>query len=661
MIINSVRLKNFKSHADTKIDFVTGINVILGDNGAGKTSVLEAISYALFKDYGGNLEDLVRRGQESMSVEVVFTVHGRSYKLVRTRSQKGSNATLSVLLDGGEKLLREGDSGVNDEVEKILGIDKNLFTNAVYVKQGQIAELLIAKSFEKKKIIGRLLGIDALEKVWERMRPVVDKYKDRKNRLEARILDGDRIAAQIDELEAQSSDARQRIARTDEKIKSASEKLAAAEKEEKRLADAEKKYEKLSAVISSSGDELEREEERLADARMQLPEMEKAEVETAALKKKLAPGWKAEIDKKMSAARKRASEIDGGVGALSARIADLRELGEKLGKVKNKCPLCGSELTEAHRGQMLRERELKIGEAESEKKKLSVERAAVEKEMESLAEKKEEMSELEKRLSEFRGLAGRRDAILKSMKESEILVKKLKDKIKSAQAEMKPMESEKKAFEELRGKISALRTELTALERAKSLQLGKMLEMESSLKRLRAEAEDIRTKKKEHEKLAGFVSVLEEIRKLFDKSGLQRELRIKSGPVIEQHTREFFRNFNFEYSDLSLDENYDVILYGPAGETTTDMISGGERIAAALAMRLGIARTLVGGSAESMLLDEPTIFLDSQRRQDLIEVLKRLTVMPQLIVVTHDTALEEAADRIAVIKKEKGVSFVEDG
>ena len=136
-------------------------------------------------------------------------------------------------------------------------------------------------------------------------------------------------------------------------------------------------------------------------------------------------------------------------------------------------------------------------------------------------------------------------------------------------------------------------------------------------------------------------------------------MRKRAVPVIENHIREFFREFNFEYSDISLDENYDITLYGPAGECTTEMMSGGEKIAAALALRLGIARTLAGSSAETVMLDEPTIFLDEQRRQDLIEVLKKMTVIPQMIVVTHDTAMEDAADQITVIKKAKGTSFSE--
>ena len=131
-----------------------------------------------------------------------------------------------------------------------------------------------------------------------------------------------------------------------------------------------------------------------------------------------------------------------------------------------------------------------------------------------------------------------------------------------------------------------------------------------------------------------------------------------SRPLIEEKTRELFEKFNFEYSDVRLDEDYDVTIYGPRGESSLDMISGGEKIAVALALRLGITQVLSGGSLEMIMLDEPTIHLDAYRRQELIDLLKRMSIIPQMIIVTHDVDLEDAADNIMKMEKEEGVSFL---
>ena len=58
------------------------------------------------------------------------------------------------------------------------------------------------------------------------------------------------------------------------------------------------------------------------------------------------------------------------------------------------------------------------------------------------------------------------------------------------------------------------------------------------------------------------------------------------------------------------------------------------------------------------MLDEPTIHLDTYRRQELIDILKRMSIIPQMIIVTHDADLEEAADNIIKVEKEEGNSLV---
>ena len=64
MIFKRLKLKNFKSYKDEIIKFDKGITVVVGENGAGKSSIFEAISFALFKQHtAGKLSDLVRNNE----------------------------------------------------------------------------------------------------------------------------------------------------------------------------------------------------------------------------------------------------------------------------------------------------------------------------------------------------------------------------------------------------------------------------------------------------------------------------------------------------------------------------------------------------------------------------------------------------------------------
>ena len=107
-----------------------------------------------------------------------------------------------------------------------------------------------------------------------------------------------------------------------------------------------------------------------------------------------------------------------------------------------------------------------------------------------------------------------------------------------------------------------------------------------------------------------------------------------------------------------MDDEYNVTVYGPEGESSMSMVSGGEKIAIALALRLGITQAISKGDLDTILLDEPTIHLDSSRRHELINLLKDMSLLPQMIIVTHESQLENAADNIIKVEKENGISKV---
>ena len=162
----------------------------------------------------------------------------------------------------------------------------------------------------------------------------------------------------------------------------------------------------------------------------------------------------------------------------------------------------------------------------------------------------------------------------------------------------------------------------------------------------------------EYNDISDYIELLNHFRSLYSKNGIQKDLRNISRPLIQKYTKQFFNEFNFNYSDLTLDEEYDVTVYGPEGESSMSMVSGGEKIAIALALRLGITQAMSKGELDTILLDEPTIHLDSSRRHELINLLKDMSLLPQMIIVTHESQLENAADNIIKVEKENGISKV---
>src|SRR5512141_1418651 len=89
MQIISIHLKNIKSHRDTHLSFSSGINVLSGPNGVGKSTVFEAIGYALFgvdaRDFVSNVDRFISIGAKRGEIFVIFqTSAGETWQVSRT-------------------------------------------------------------------------------------------------------------------------------------------------------------------------------------------------------------------------------------------------------------------------------------------------------------------------------------------------------------------------------------------------------------------------------------------------------------------------------------------------------------------------------------------------------------------------------------------------
>lgn len=177
MEILSVSLKNFKSHSDRHFTFQPGTNAISGENGAGKTSILEAIAWALFNYKGAyKNEDLIRNGAASAQVHVAFVSSRdqRTYEI--TRCTRSGYTIYDPQI--GEKL---DYSRIEEEVIPWLrqqfgvapGTDlADLFANTIGVPQGLFTADFLKPDRERKKTFDTILKVDEYRKVFEDLLPL---------------------------------------------------------------------------------------------------------------------------------------------------------------------------------------------------------------------------------------------------------------------------------------------------------------------------------------------------------------------------------------------------------------------------------------------------------------------------------------------------------
>ena len=183
-MIRSIELVDFLAHSNTKLEFDSGATVFVGDNGAGKSSIIDAITFSLFGEHTRkNNKGLIRRGSNQGFAKIEFSANGKNYQAVRKIDSKGTltaqfaedmNGKLIPIAEGERKQFGES---MTMHVEKTLGMDFEKLRVASIVQQGELSSIIKAKGKEFKELLNAIIGIDKLDTALSSMRTVQREFR----------------------------------------------------------------------------------------------------------------------------------------------------------------------------------------------------------------------------------------------------------------------------------------------------------------------------------------------------------------------------------------------------------------------------------------------------------------------------------------------------
>ncbi|ABM81027.1 AAA family ATPase [Hyperthermus butylicus] len=265
-----------------------------------------------------------------------------------------------------------------------------------------------------------------------------------------------------------------------------------------------------------------------------------------------------------------------------------------------------------------------------------------------LDELEERVSHLLEMVAELRSKASRRPELERRLDEVRRRLEDYEEEYNSVAGRLEELKGIEEEYEKLRSLVESLEERYREKVAEYSKLRGIVDELEKSVKRLKLVEEEYRRVSEKLERYSHAKRALERIRAVIGPEGLQRIVRQAIRNSLEYHLRQILSAFNIDFVDVKLDDEYSVTLITRAGEKTVSMLSGGEKIALAIAYRLALAR-LVGSRIESLIMDEPTVHLDAEKRRELVNIIKQslsVTGLAQMIVVTHDREVEDVADRV---------------
>ncbi|PSP45845.1 chromosome segregation protein [Halobacteriales archaeon QH_10_70_21] len=659
MIDDLLQLGKLEEYRERASDARVGVGRVRDDKQGALSQVTEQIETKEAKDLHERLNGL-RSELESVEADIAEKEQNRE------EAQRTLEAAESVLEEYEQR--RREISGLEDEID-------------------ELATTISEAEGEREALSER---IRSLRETTETLQGDLEEAVDETDLASA---DEDAVESRLSELDGRAEELRDDI---EAKRLEAQEHAGEAETERERAEELREQAAEARAEADDLESAVTEGREELAVRREKLAELED-DVESLRAKLSAAPVDRESVESHRESVAAELTEAKERVAELRAELKNARETVQEAEELleAGKCPECGQpvddsphvETLEADRERVagletdLEAAEERVAELET-KRDRAVELVETASELDRLEDRRENVISLvEQRAEALEEKADRAAALRKEADEYETAAETAIEAAETAEAAAG-------AAREATGELN--REKATVDERRERLErVGELLDdvaaylddVEPYLEEQREERDELQNAigavENELEELEALRERREELRETVDRldslydeahelqetyADLRTELRQRNVETLEAMLNETFQLVyqNDSYARIELDGDYELTVYQKDGTPLDpEQLSGGERALFNLSLRCAIYRLLVEGiegeaPTPPLILDEPTVFLDSGHVSKLVELIESMTDhgVDQIIVVSHDEELVGAADDLVAVRKD---------
>ena len=713
-MIKRIVLNNFLSHIDTTLEFHPGITVFVGHNGSGKSSIIDSITFALFDEHTRKSnKNLLTRGmggyvnnETGSFVILEFSIGPTNYRIKRQIDSQGrltsvkleqviKNGNNNLEMDQNDKSIyrpmisgerKQLGESVIHETESIMGINYTKLQIAGIIQQGEISKIIDSQPREFKELLNNMIGLDRLDKSFNNMHTVMEEFR-KILREKTQGYDDNQINILIKKTKDNESRLLQSKQTLNTVLVQLSQKIETLNEMEKLIEILEPKIAKLSEIRSLENTLLKYFRERSNSLKTEIDKSQRMIADIKNAIKFLRD--KDEVFITIQMVKSELDELNSKVIRVEGEIGKLKgftECAQKIQIKDGKCPVCNSEILSLNQmfdiSHINFELNKKIKEKQfllSEISKLNIE------EMEFKRKEKNIISAERTLLNYDFDIDGSIDTLehkLKNLKKDHQSLSKLQldslininlsaykldeysanliDIIQNIRNDV--IEVDLNSYQQKKLTKNKLSEEMVNIHNQKAI-------LEKTIVDIQRENSEFQTLITELSSAAKFISDLENIRStVFNRDGIvSSSLRTRALNLISVKASEYINIFNVGLSKITLVEkprDIKILCYGKRGEIDTVSLSGGEKVAVSLAIRMGIAFLMGSSKIDFIVLDEPTTNLDEERRRSFVKIIsdvfsKGMSPLSQMIIITHDEEIFENSEVEQVYKfkmTEKGSS-----
>ncbi len=666
-MITSVELGDFLAHADTKLEFENGVTVFVGDNGAGKSSIIDAITFALFGHHTRKSnKSLIKRGSNQGFAKIGFSINEKQYEAVRKIDSKGSLAAKFseirnneiIEIAAGER--KQFGESMTHEVEKAIGLNFEKLKIASIVQQGELNAIINAKPKEFKELLNAIIGIDKLDVASESMKIVNKEFRGRirekvgydDTHIEILSQDLNRYQKEIENAKPEKNQLESDQLKLQTEVRKLREEIEIETPKIDKINQLELRKKEIVQYAKEAIHEIQQE---ISKNERKIRECEGC-FEPASLKN--------DLESKIQKVEQVIEDTLSNIQEMTNKIASLKEkllLASKLQLKDNKCPVCDSYVEklnplfqEEHLNQEIESLKEKITSKEKERDVYNQKRREFSEKLQNARdaeatlrayaiETKEELKKIQEDVETKKQKIPAVNGNILEISQIDSHTKMIFENISKLEEETKGFNEQE--FTKLKQLANKKQMELSLIDQKIGAILEKISKGEEQIKKIKSAILELRIVKE-------YVTKLDEIQtNIFSRDGpVATSLRSWALNTISIKSSEYLTLLNTKIQRITLSEkarDISITCYSKKEILELESLSGGEKVSVALALRLGMASLLGASNLNLMILDEPTTHLDAERKKSLVGVLSQLSDISnaenpmQFLIITHDEEIFE--------------------
>ncbi len=670
-MIGSIELGDFLAHTETSLKFEDGVTVFVGHNGAGKSSIIDAITFALFGQHTRKSnKSLIKRGSNQGFARVRFSVNGKKYEATRKIDTKGTlSAKFSEIVGENQIEIAAGErkqfgESMTQEIEKTIGLDFEKLKIASIVQQGELNSIINAKPKEFKELINSIIGIDRLDVASDSMKIISKNFREKiRNEIGYDDTHIDILLRDLKRCENENSISKPK------KIQflSTQKKLQNEVKELREKIETDYlKIDKINQLELRKKEILEYAKNAIRKIQQEISENERKIrdcedcFEPASLKDNLNSKIK-KVEEAINDTSKKIQEMTNQITSLKEK----QTLASKLLLKDNKCPVCDSVVEklnpifqEEHLSNEITILQERIILLEKEKNMYTKKRIDFSNKLQISREAEATLKAYSiNSKEELQRIQESTDVKKKNIQEIPLANKNNLIEIANIDAHTKiifedisKLEAETDGFDEreflqIKKAVNEKQTNLSQLDQQIGAISENIFKNEEQIKTINNAISELKTVKE-------YIEILDKIQtNIFSRDGsVATSLRSWALTAISTKSSEYLSLLNTKIQRITLAEKtreISITCYSKNEVLELESLSGGEKVSVALSLRLGMASLLGASNLNLMILDEPTNHLDAERKKSLVEVLSQLANISnsespmQFLIITHDAEIFE--------------------